>query len=119
MDDGAKVKTEYEQLIQRYVDAVNKGDAEAVTELFADDAVILEPGLPAVIGRQAILEVYRDWLGDGVPVNVEIRDVQDGGSVLYGTGTFDAGNGPGNWLQVLMRQPDGRLRIHRICSNRI
>lgn len=111
-------RTEYEQIIERYVNGVRKGDAEAVIRLFADDAVILEPGLPAVVGREAIFELYRDWLGDGVPVNVEIRDVQDGGSVLYATGTFDAGNGPGNWLQVLQRQADGSLLIHRICSNR-
>jgi len=38
--------------------AYNAGDFHAVTELYADDAVLSAPGMPAVIGKAAIGEYF-------------------------------------------------------------
>ena len=107
----------YESLIASYVSAVGRGDFDAVANLFSEDAFLLEPGLPAIIGRQAIRELYREWLDGGVSVTVNIQDVQDRGDTVYGTGTLEGANGTGKWLQVLQHQGDGTLLIHRLCWN--
>ena len=38
--------------------AYNAGDADGVTALYAEDAVVNDPGMPAVRGRAAIREAY-------------------------------------------------------------
>ena len=111
------VRDRYESLLAAYASAVGRGDAEAVAGLFAEDALLLEPGQPPISGRQAIRDLYQDWLDGGVSVTVSVQDIQDRGDTVYGTGTFEGENGTGKWLQVLQRQGDGTLLIHRLCWN--
>ncbi|MGE5412542.1 MAG: YybH family protein [Syntrophomonadaceae bacterium] len=47
------------QVAEAYASAVRSGDAAAVAALFADGAVEMPPGRPAVRGRIAIEEYYR------------------------------------------------------------
>jgi len=39
-----------------FMEAYNAGDADAVANLYAEDAVLMPPGVPAVTGRAAIKE---------------------------------------------------------------
>lgn len=48
-----------DDLVQRYVDAVNRGDVEGVAALYAVDAVIYDPATPEPIkGRAAIAGTF-------------------------------------------------------------
>ncbi len=52
-------------------------------------------------------------------MTVSVRDFQERGDTIYAAGTFDAEDGTGNWLEVLQRQSEGSLLIHRLCWNEI
>lgn len=51
---------EMKAALQRYIDAFNARDADALISLFADDATIEDPvGSDPVHGKEAIAEMYR------------------------------------------------------------
>ena len=111
------VRDQYHNLIATYAAAVRRGDAVAVARLFAEDAIFSAPNQPVLSGRHAIQDYYEESIGDGFPVTISIQDIQDRGETVYGTGTFEFGDETGKWLQVLQRQSDSTLLIHRLCWN--
>ncbi len=100
-----------------YIGAAEAGDAEAIARLYTEDALLLIPEHPPISGRQAIQENYKESLGAGVKMIVNVQDFQDQGDTAYAAGTFEAEDGNGNWLEVLQRHSDDSLRIHRLCWN--
>ncbi|MDX9741717.1 MAG: nuclear transport factor 2 family protein [Gammaproteobacteria bacterium] len=52
--------------LQAYLEALNAGDAEAIVDLFADDASIEDPvGLGVKKGREALVAFYRNAVNTG------------------------------------------------------
>ena len=73
--------------------AYNGGDAAAVAAQYADDAILLPPGAPAVRGRPAILAYFtKDISGSkaaGVVFNVNTKtDVGVSGNMGWESGTY-------------------------------
>ena len=64
-----------EQIIQRHVDAANRGDAAAMAADYAEDAVILEPA-SAVHGRAAIRETFEGVFGSKARVKLTITPIR-------------------------------------------
>lgn len=108
---------QYHSLIAAYQAAARTGDATGVASLFTEDAVFLLPDQPAIKGRQAIEDYYKESIGNGFAVTIEIQDIQERSETVYGNGVIEYEGGSGKWLQVLQRQSDGTLLIHRLCSN--
>lgn len=73
-------------LDQTWVSAYNAGDADAVTALYADDALLMPPGAPAAQGKQAI----RVFLGSDIAAS------QHAGYKFSLTGTEEGGT-VGDW----------------------
>ena len=48
--DEAKIRAE----APIWFDLHTKGDADGVADLYADDAIVLAPGVPAAVGKEAI-----------------------------------------------------------------
>ncbi len=67
-------REQYDKLTAVYEGAYEVGDAEAISRMFTEDALILFPGHPPVSGRQAIREVYKTLLGEGVKITVNAQD---------------------------------------------
>ncbi|MER6812851.1 nuclear transport factor 2 family protein [Spirillospora sp. NPDC000708] len=58
--------------LQAYVDGFNSGDPAAVTGLFADDAVVVDPvGNPPMEGRAAIDEFYGNAVAAGAKLSLD------------------------------------------------
>ena len=73
--------------------AYNGGDATAVAAQYADDAILLPPGAPAVSGRPAILAYFtKDIAGSkaaGVVFNLNSKtDVGVSGNMGWESGTY-------------------------------
>ncbi|ARS25808.1 nuclear transport factor 2 family protein [Sphingomonas sp. KC8] len=67
MTDGAS-QGAMKAALQAYVDGINRGDAQAVIALFADDAVIEDPvGTPPKRGREII-----DWFHQAVAMGAHL-----------------------------------------------
>ncbi len=66
-----------------YIARLNAGDAERVTDLFADDAVHRGPDGQIRSGRTAILAFYEGVLADGPRGLAVGKSVADGGRVAF------------------------------------
>ena len=111
------LRDQFDRFIAAYVGAVEAGDAEAVARLYTEDALLINPEHLPISGRQSIQENYKENLGDGYKLTVNVLDFQDQGDSAYAVGTYESEDGNGNWLEVLQRQNNGSLLLHRVCSN--
>jgi len=104
-----------------YYGAFDGADLAQMSRIWADDDVsCVHPGWPALIGRRAILESYRDILGNPNHDEIELRDATamvygDEGRVIcvewIGAGAFALA--ATNWF----RRIDGAWRmIHHQAS---
>jgi uncharacterized protein (TIGR02246 family) len=121
-----------EKLHQQDVSATLARDPQALADLFTDDAVLLEPGAPAVVGKKAILEENKKENLEHpdskiVGYKPEIKDLQvvDGWAFEWDTfeGSFkatekaDVKSFRGKALRILKRQPDGSWKFARVMWN--
>jgi ketosteroid isomerase-like protein len=115
-----------EKLHQQDIAATLSRDPVALTDLWTDDAVRLNPGEPAQIGKRAIRESNERW-GARQDVKVlsyvpETKDlaIADGWAFEWGyfTGTFVESSGGekrirGKRLMIFEKQPDGSWKCAR------
>jgi uncharacterized protein (TIGR02246 family) len=121
-----------EKLHQQDIDATLAHDPKALADLFTEDAVLLEPGSAAVIGKRAILaENQKDQAehptAKVVSYKPDVKDVQvvDGWAFEwdYFDGSYkesekaEVKSFHAKALRVLKRQPDGSWRFARVMWN--
>lgn len=102
-----------------WVKAMLANDAAACAALYADDAVLVLPGSPAIKGKKAIAEAYAGWLKDVKVTDATVTDAQyrSAGKTSAGWGAWKvttvpkAGGAPttetGRWCAVAAQQKDG------------
>jgi uncharacterized protein (TIGR02246 family) len=104
-----------EATVDRYVAASNEGDAEALAELYADDALLLPPDHEPIHGREAIVEFWRQGTDEGLEVSTLRLEVD--GDVAYLVGRYrlppteEEAADSGQYVLCLKRQPDGAWRL--------
>ena len=104
-----------EAAVSRYVTASNQGDAEALTELYTDDAVLLPPDHAPVRGRAAIAEFWRQGTDSGLAVTTLRVEVD--GSIGYLVGQYrlpETSSEPadsGKYVMCLRRLRDGSWKL--------
>ena len=118
-----------EKLHKDDVTATIGRDADALTALWDDDAVLLQPGMPPIIGKEAFHDFMKQALAKSPSVNEvkyvpDIRDIQVAGDVAYEWGYFDAAQKSSDQqtpekvraklLRVMKRQADGSWRFARV-----
>jgi uncharacterized protein (TIGR02246 family) len=104
-----------EATVDRYVAASNEGDADALTELYADDAVLLPPDHEPIQGREAIGEFWRQGTDTGLEVSTLRLEVD--GTVAYLIGRYhlpptegeEADSG--QYVLCLKQQSDGSWKL--------
>ena len=74
------------KLSEDYAAAHQVGDGQALARMFWDDAVIIPPGKPAIIGREAIDSFFSGVKG-GAGLNTETAHIEVEGSIAYDYGT--------------------------------
>ncbi len=99
---------------QEFLDRVHEGDWVGLSRMYTEDAVVMQPNQPALVGRAAIHDFWA-----AMPPIKELRFADDGiigeGDFVYVYGrywlVFDLPGAPsdeGKYLDVRVRQPDGR-----------
>jgi len=120
-----------EKLHQKDVEATLSGDPMALADLFTDDAVLLEPGSPAVVGKSAILKKNEEEKAAHPNSKVlsyrpEIKSLEVVNSWAFEWTHFDASiqesagsdmSFRGKGLRVLKREPDGSWKFARVMWN--
>ena len=104
-----------EATVNRYVEATNSGDAEALAQLYEDDAVLLPPDHQPVEGRAAIGEFWRQGTDEGLEVTTLRLDVDGGIGYLVAQytllGTDEEPADSGKTVMCLKRQRDGSWKV--------
>ncbi len=104
-----------EATVNRYVEATNSGDAEALARLYEDDAVLLPPDHQPIEGRAAIGEFWRQGTDEGLEVTTLRLDVEGGIGYLVAQYTLpeteDEPADSGKTVMCLKRQRDGSWKV--------
>jgi uncharacterized protein (TIGR02246 family) len=112
-----KVRTDFNTLF-------NKGDADAIADLFDRDAILMQPGRAAVAGKDKIRSVYAG-LFPRVRSRIELKpgDIQSDSVWAFISGEFYRTDWPqkgnfqrkvgGYYMFVLKKQSDGSWKISR------
>jgi ketosteroid isomerase-like protein len=110
---------------QAWVEAFKARDWDTISELYAEDAVLLPANAPMLVGRDAIKEDYAALppMTDQIVEQLEI-DGQDDLAFVLGILSFSIlieGQGPvrvkGKYLEIWKKYPDGRWKIIRDIWN--
>jgi uncharacterized protein (TIGR02246 family) len=82
------VRGAIEQAGVRFSEAYARGDAKAVAEFYAEDAIAFPPGGDMVKGRQAIQQMWQSTMDSGVKsLSFTVVDVGSSGDLAHETGT--------------------------------
>jgi uncharacterized protein (TIGR02246 family) len=116
--------------IDQVRDTFNGGDLDTFMQVFTEDAVQFNPGMPDVVGRDAIRRLYADALSQNdIKVQFHTREVVVAGDIAYEGGTYDIILKPRNdpkaasitvtnrHVHVLKRQADGAWKTWRMMTN--
>jgi uncharacterized protein (TIGR02246 family) len=107
---------------QEYMNAVNRGDAEAVAALHTEESVSMTAGMPSITGRPAIRELMQASLSAMPPglkfefEAVEVR-VADGWAVERGVTKAAGDFPPGKYVMLYEQEADGGWRIAWTITN--
>jgi uncharacterized protein (TIGR02246 family) len=127
--NSAAIPAGIQQLHQDDIAATIARDADALTALWDDDAVLLQPGTPPVIGKSAFHDFMKQAILNSANVKVvtyapDIRDIRVVGDVAYEWGYFEAAQKGSDQkalqrlraklLRVMKRQSDGSWKFTRV-----
>ena len=104
--------------------AFQRGDAEAIARLYAEDAEWYVPEAPVIKGRSAIAEAWRKNVGSGGNrLRIEVAEVHENEDRAHEVGRFtiSAPDGAvlsaGKYIVIWARQPDGEWKTLRDIFN--
>jgi ketosteroid isomerase-like protein len=121
-----------EKLHRQDIEATLAGDPKALTELWTEDAVRMEPDGPAEVGKSVITARDAKAKAEHPALQIlsyapEIKDVKvvDGWAFEWGYFSSSYRESPaaevksfrGKLLRVLRRQPDGTWKFARVMWN--
>jgi ketosteroid isomerase-like protein len=105
-----------EALDSAFTAAMNHHDTAAAAAQYADDAVVMPPGMPRAVGHDAIAKLFAS-LGDStVQMQLVGDEVHGTGDVAFRTGTYTVSTQSnvveqGRYLTVFQRQHNGSWKI--------
>jgi uncharacterized protein (TIGR02246 family) len=130
--DSARIAADIESIKaneeQRFPAAITASDTEAALEVYTDDAIVMWPGVPARMGKEAIRALLDDWFSRyREDLRQTAEEVEVLGDWAWARGRSTATMAPleggesrvqtGKYLIVLKRQADGSWKTHRACGN--
>jgi uncharacterized protein (TIGR02246 family) len=112
-DAGARQAIE--TAVHRYVAASNQGDARALADLYAEDAMLLPPDHEPVRGREAIGAYWSQGTDEGLEVTTLAVEVNGDLGYLVGRynlpATEEEPADSGKYVMCLKRQRDGAWKL--------
>jgi ketosteroid isomerase-like protein len=114
--DDAAIRKQYDQLSRTC--AGEEADPDACARLcYAEDAVIVLPGRPAIRGREAVAALWRSIEGHTMSYEIDGLEGRDALAYARGTSTFSRAAGGASasqrwrWLDIWKKQADGTWQL--------
>jgi len=117
------------ELYNQYCLRANSGDLDGFISLWGDNAIRMDPDIPAIFGKEQIREFFKTSF-EQFNANVAIygeTEVQVADDLAFSRGTYTLSLAPkeegptiyidGKWLDILKRQTDGSWKIYIDCVN--
>ncbi len=125
--DVAAVADEAKRGVREWATAYNAGDVDTIVAKYADDAIVMAPGNPAAVGREAIREfIARDSAASkeaGITLAINEGDTAGAsGDIAWHSGSYTVNDASGavidtgNYMEVL-QNIDGKWMIIRDIWN--
>ncbi len=116
------------EIRERTMHAENVGDAEFFDSACTEDVVVMPPGMPAVVGRDAAVGFMRAFLGQfDLRIEYVSEETRVDGDVAYDRGTYSQTLVPkaggqaisenGKFLWLYLRASNGTWRMSRVIWN--
>jgi uncharacterized protein (TIGR02246 family) len=127
-EDRAAVQRSIDSSMAKFADALNKGDAERMSAIYADDAAIYPPGMKIARGRadidRANAGMFSAMSFSGAKFTTTELTVLGDHAIETGTysmtakpKTGKAMNDVGKFITIWKKQPDGSWKVHRDIFN--
>jgi uncharacterized protein (TIGR02246 family) len=120
----AAIREEIAQAYRSLEEAFFRGDADAISQVYTEDAEWLVPEAPPIKGRAAIAQVWKQIVGNGGnTLRIEVREVSESGEWAYEVGGFTATSpdggvlNAGKYIVIWRRQADGSWKTYRDIFN--
>jgi uncharacterized protein (TIGR02246 family) len=119
---AADLRAQIAKMDQAWQTAYNKGDAAAVTALYANDAKVMAPGGEPVSGTKAIQAYFAADIAQGAKNTLTTGDIVGFGDFALATGGYVATAADGKHLDhgpymTLYKKVDGGWKIYRDTWN--
>ena len=99
-------------------EAFNNGNADGIARHFTEDAILMAPGKPATVGKDAVRAYYQSIFDQFEPeLDSHYKEIEVSGDLAYGQGVAEVKLVPkdggelivstAKYLNILKRQPDG------------
>src|SRR5579863_3486755 len=126
-DTSAKDRAGIEDLRRLDIQTTLTDKADELTKLWDNDAVRMQPGVPAEVTKAVIYENDKHWEASNLAsktlcYKTEMKDLQLAGDWAFEWGYFSYRNskestlGQGKVLRVMRRQPDDSWKFARVMG---
>ena len=115
-EEAVMSRSDIDALNAQLVQALEKGDSDALAALYAPDARLMPPGMPAQTG-EGIRQTWAGLIGMGVTGGaLTTLSLEEHGDVAIEVGEFELRVGEGvadngKYVVVHRRQPDGSWKL--------
>lgn len=86
--ESAAAKAAIDSLAREFATHVNAGHADVVAGFYTEDAVAMPPNLPAAKGRQAIQDVFAQFIAMKAQLTLTPQSVTANGPIAIERGTY-------------------------------
>ena len=117
------IQEEITRANEQFMSAFNAGDAQALAELYTEDALLLPPNSDFAEGKDAIRDYWQAVMDAGVAqAQLEIREVEQYGDVAHEVSTYTLFDAEGQEVDrgkyiVIWQRVDGEWKLHRDIFN--
>lgn len=85
---ASNIRNAIEAASKKFEEALSKGQAAKIADMYADDARVMPPNGPVVQERQKIQEFWQGFIDSGAKLTLSTSDVEAQGNVAIEVGTY-------------------------------
>jgi ketosteroid isomerase-like protein len=117
------VKATIEASNKLYSECFAKNDSVAFVGCYTNDAILMAPNMPALVGKDGIKAFFTGGYAMGIRgVDLTTAEVSGGPELVYETGSYTVKDGAGNSLEkgkfiVVWKQENGAWKMYRDMFN--